>query len=183
MRKIALITITALILTFATPLAGMAVYTGGDSIPGDDTRSAEEKYASPATPAAGTHLDPYADSSGTSNSSDITDYNLKFNVKQLLSTPGNDPTGKDGQKMSYFDSDSPIVAFLTKVIEFATYIIGSIALILFIAAGFMFMVSQGNQQKLDEAKDIFKYAIIGLIVVFLSYIITIFIQSIFISAG
>jgi len=107
-------------------------------------------------------------------------YDMEFNVKTNLKLGGADGTD---QPASYFKEESPIVAFATRIIEFVTYIIGSIALILVIVAGFMFMVSQGNQQKLDEAKDIFKYAIIGIIIVFLSYIITIFIQSIFTSAG
>ncbi len=65
------------------------------------------------------------------------------------------------------------------LIDFAITIMGSIAVILFIVAGFMFMASNGNSQKLDEAKDIMKYAAIGLIVALLSYVITIFVQSIF----
>lgn len=95
--------------------------------------------------------------------------------------------GGDNQKASYFDDQSgkapsPIINLIKKVIEYATYIIGSIAVILVMVAGFMMMVSQGNQQSIDKAKEMFKFAAIGLILVFLSYIITIFIQSIFISA-
>lgn len=112
---------------------------------------------------------------------DILNSNLTFNVKENLNLGETTATGS-GQQTSYFGSDSPITAFVTKVIQFATYIIGSIAIVLVIVAGFMFMVSQGNQQKIDEAKDILKYVIIGLIIVFMSYIITIFVQSIFLSA-
>jgi hypothetical protein len=108
-------------------------------------------------------------------------YDMKFNVQTNLKLEG------QKQPASYFTTDtaggSPIVSFAKKIIEFATYVIGSIAVILVMIAGFMFMVSQGNQQKLDEAKDIFKYAMIGLIIVFLSYIITIFVQSIFTSGS
>lgn len=94
---------------------------------------------------------------------------------------------KKDQTASYFnnvkkDKSSPIVNFISKIIEYFTYIIGSIAMILVIISGFMMMISQGNQQKIDESKDMFTYAIIGLLIVFLSYIITIFVQSIFISA-
>lgn len=103
-----------------------------------------------------------------------------FSVKDILRLPGegDQPTG-------YFNDEenSPIVSFILRVIEFATKIIGSIAIILFIIAGFMMMVAQGNQQKLDEAKDIFLYAAIGLIVAFLSYVIVIFIQSLFVTTN
>lgn len=90
---------------------------------------------------------------------------------------------KTDQPKKYFDDkeNTPIVSFILSVIDFATIIVGSIAMILFIVAGFMFMFAQGNQQQVDEAKDIVKYAVIGLIVIFLSYLITIFVQSIFIA--
>ena len=101
-----------------------------------------------------------------------------FNVKENLSL---DPTG-GSQPKSYLNNNnpnSPIVTFVITIIDFAITIMGSIAVILFIVAGFMFMASNGNSQKLDEAKDIMKYAAIGLIVALLSYVITIFVQSIF----
>lgn len=101
----------------------------------------------------------------------------KFNVKEVLTLD------KANQPKKYFDDEeySPIVSFILDIINFATTIMGSIAVILFIIAGFMFMLGQGNQQKIDEAKDVIKYATIGLIVAFLSYIITIFVQSIFVA--
>lgn len=100
---------------------------------------------------------------------------LKFNVNERLNLNGGD------QKKAYFASSNPIVDFILQIINFALRIIGSLAVIILIVGGFMMMVSQGNQQKVDEAKDIVKYAIIGLIVTFLAYIIVIFVQSLFIT--
>lgn len=87
-----------------------------------------------------------------------------------------------GQEMGYFEDGehSPIVALILSVIEFATIVIGSIAVILLIIAGFRFMFAQGNDQSLTEAKDMVKYTVIGLIIAFLSYTIVTFIQSVFI---
>lgn len=100
-----------------------------------------------------------------------------FNVNQIL-----DPNPTP-QTQSYFaEGKTPIVDFVTTVINFALRVIGSIAIILFIIAGFRFMTSEGNQQKVDEAKEMFKYTIIGLIITFLAYIIVIFVQSLFISS-
>lgn len=100
-----------------------------------------------------------------------------FNVIDNLTLDNGD------QAKKYFSKDqnapSPIVALVLTFINFAITIMGSIAVILFIVAGFMFMTAQGNPQKLDEAKDIIKYAAIGLLVALLSYVITIFVQSIF----
>lgn len=161
MKKIALIILTAFALNlalFAIPMAGHA------------TAATEAKPANA--------------------NNDITDYKKTFNVKKnliLQDTPvpvGDSQVHEINQEAKYFEGEgSPIVNFISSVIEYLTYIIGSIAMILVIVSGFRMMVSQGNQQKIDEAKEMFKFAIIGLVVVFMSYIITIFVQSIFISAN
>lgn len=98
-----------------------------------------------------------------------------FNVQEVL-------TLDDGkQNTAYFDhKEGPIVGFILAVLNYATGIIGSIAIILLIVAGFRFMFAGGNQQKLDEAKEMVKYAVIGLVVTFAAYIIVIFVQSLFI---
>lgn len=98
-----------------------------------------------------------------------------FKVTEVLTLDS-----KEQPKKYFEDSNSPIVSFILDVINFAITIMGSIAIILFIIAGFMFMLGQGNQQKIDEAKDVIKYAAIGLVVALLSYIIAIFVQSIFV---
>lgn len=104
-----------------------------------------------------------------------------FSVSDILRLPGTGPAAD--QPGAYYNDPnySPVVSFILRVINFAMKIIGSIAIILFIIAGFMMMFAGGNQQNLDKAKDIFKYALIGLIVAFLSYVIVIFVQSIFVT--
>lgn len=103
-----------------------------------------------------------------------------FDIRTILKLP--DSNGNSDQPQKYFTDPkySPLVALIIRIIDFATRIIGSIAIILFIVSGLMFMLSTGNQQRLDKAKEIVTYAIIGLIVTFFSYIIAIFVQSIFI---
>lgn len=105
-----------------------------------------------------------------------------FPVSDILRLPGGSGTAVD-QPGAYSNDPkySPIVSFILRIINFAMKIIGSIAIILFIIAGFMMMFAGGNQQNLDKAKDIFKYALIGLIVALLSYVITIFVQSLFVT--
>ena len=104
--------------------------------------------------------------------------NTTFNVREFLKL------GTESQQQAYFENTAdptrpPIANLIVLTIEFATKIIGSIAMIILIISGFVMMASMGNQSRLDAAKDIFKYAIIGLVVTFASYTITIFIQSIF----
>ncbi len=108
---------------------------------------------------------------------------LKYDVNKELKLPGSTTITDDNQPKTYFTDtkNPPIISFLLKLINYATTIIGTIAMIIFIIAGFMFMIAQGDQTKIDKAKEIFKYAIYGLIITFLSYLIVIFVQSLFIT--
>ncbi|MEK7672655.1 MAG: hypothetical protein AAB373_02105 [Patescibacteria group bacterium] len=87
------------------------------------------------------------------------------------------------QPKKYFNdkNNSPIVSFVIDVIDFFTTIMGTVAVILFIAAGFMLMIANGEQQTIDKAKEIIKYGILGLVITFLSYVIVISVQSVFIA--
>ncbi len=50
-------------------------------------------------------------------------------------------------------------------------IVGSLALLMFIYGGFTFLISAGSSEKVSEARKIIVAAVIGLIIVFASYII------------
>ncbi len=107
---------------------------------------------------------------------------LQFDVSKNLKLK-NDSTGKAQQPQSYFNNNyPPIIAFILTILDFATQIIGSLAVLIMIIGGFMFMTAQGDQTQIDKAKDVIKYAIIGLVVTFLSYIIVIFLQTLFITS-
>lgn len=99
-----------------------------------------------------------------------------FSIGKNLKLPGSQ------QSLSYFNDTNqypPIVEFILTILNFATSIMGTLAVIIMILAGFVMLLSQGDQTRIDRAKDMFKYAIIGLIVAFLSYIIVISVQSLF----
>lgn len=50
-------------------------------------------------------------------------------------------------------------------------IVGSLALIMFIYGGFLFLISAGSSEKISEAQKIITAAVIGLFIVFASYLI------------
>jgi len=50
-------------------------------------------------------------------------------------------------------------------------IVGSLALIMFIYGGFMFLISAGSSEKIGQAQKIIVAAVIGLLIVFASYLI------------
>lgn len=56
-------------------------------------------------------------------------------------------------------------------------IVGSLSLIMFIYGGFMFLISSGSSDKVGQAKKIIVAAIIGLIIVFSSWLIIRFVTQ------
>jgi len=64
------------------------------------------------------------------------------------------------------------IANLAKVILAIT---GSGALLMFIYGGTMFIISAGNQERVQKAKDILKAAVVGLAIIFCSWLIVNFI--------
>jgi len=56
-------------------------------------------------------------------------------------------------------------------------IVGSLSLLMFIYGGFMFLISTGSAEKIKKATQIITAAVIGLIIVFSSYLIIKFVLS------
>lgn len=66
---------------------------------------------------------------------------------------------------------SCIPVVINNVINAALVFSGVIALVLIIYSGIKYITSRGDQTKIDEAKKTLTYAIVGLIVIFLSFFI------------
>jgi hypothetical protein len=63
---------------------------------------------------------------------------------------------------------------LTLIVNVANWIlgcVGAIALLFFVYGGFVFILSAGSEKKVEEGKTILMNAIIGLVIVFASYLI------------
>lgn len=119
---------------------------------------------------------PFDISSGKNKGDDLKE--ATFDVGKIL----NLEYGEQNQNYFKDESNTPIVSFIIMIINFAIQIMGSLAVIVLIAAGFMFMFAQGDQTKLQNAKDMIKYSVIGLVIALLSYIIVISVQSLFVSS-
>lgn len=63
------------------------------------------------------------------------------------------------------------VQFISKVIRFLLGLIGLLALLAIIVGGIRMVISFGNDQAVASAKNIIKWAIIGLIIAILSWVI------------
>ncbi len=88
-------------------------------------------------------------------------------------------TGSNGNK-PYAQGDYTLDDILAVAIGASRWIlgiVGSLALIMFIYGGFTFLISAGSSDKIGQAKKIIIAAVIGLIIVFTSYLIIKFVLS------
>ncbi|PIY94312.1 MAG: hypothetical protein CO135_00315 [Candidatus Levybacteria bacterium CG_4_9_14_3_um_filter_35_16] len=99
-------------------------------------------------------------------------------AKVLVDPPGNDYMGWDKCLAEGTDVATlqciPIV--LKNVVNAALIFSGSIALILVILSGIKFITSKGDQKQVDTAKRTLTYAILGLIIILLSFFIIQFVS-------
>jgi hypothetical protein len=59
------------------------------------------------------------------------------------------------------------------------YIVGALAVVVIIAGGIMYTVSNGDQNNITRAKNIVTYAVVGLVVSFIAYAIVNWVLNIF----
>ncbi|HQB76676.1 MAG TPA: hypothetical protein PLI25_03825 [bacterium] len=64
-----------------------------------------------------------------------------------------------------------IVMIAVRASRWILGIVGSLALLMFVYGGFMFLISSGSSDKISKAKAIIVAAVVGLIIVFSSYLI------------
>lgn len=70
-----------------------------------------------------------------------------------------------------------------KVIKAALGIVGSLALLMFVYGGFMWMLSAGNEKMIEKGKSTLMWAALGLVVIFMSYALVNFVISTATSGG
>lgn len=148
----------------------MPVTFADDPVPADTTTpAADPKKEEP-------NLKP-------SNLNDLK--NLDFKVQNYLKLPKNS-AGQENQAQSYFGGNStdptqtkfPVIAFILDVIDMLTKLAGTIAVLLLIITGFVMIFSQGDQNRIEKAKQMFGAEIIGLVVILLSYVLVTIVQGV-----
>lgn len=78
--------------------------------------------------------------------------------------------------------DASIEEIFGNIIQLFLGFLGFVALVLIIVAGFKWMTSGGNPEKITAAKKMLVAAIIGLVIILASYVITVFLMRTFIEA-
>lgn len=84
-----------------------------------------------------------------------------------------DAKSHDGQQISV------PAAIILRVINILTLLIGTFAFVTIMIGGFMMISAGGDEGKIDRAKGILTQSIIGMVIAFLAYFITAFVQSFF----
>lgn len=72
-------------------------------------------------------------------------------------------------------TQSTLGAAITQLVNYALGILGLVAVVVLIVAGVKLVTSGGDEGKLEEAKKTITYAVIGLILIILSYTIVNFV--------
>ncbi len=75
-------------------------------------------------------------------------------------------------------SFSSFSGWLGKAIDLLVKMVGVVALVFVVVAGFRLVVAAGNDNEIQKAKSMLQYSIIGLVITLLAYLIVIFIQGI-----
>jgi hypothetical protein len=80
--------------------------------------------------------------------------------------------------------ERPVTDVIATIVRGILTILGTIFVVLIILGGFKWMTSQGNAEKIKEARESIKNAVIGLIIVVTSYAIVRFVfEGLLTSAG
>lgn len=78
----------------------------------------------------------------------------------------------------YIEStDNQVGLLIARVLKTMLFIIGALSVVMIVYAGFNFVTSAGDSGKVNKAKGVILYAVIGLVVSLLAYAIVSFVTS------
>jgi hypothetical protein len=96
-------------------------------------------------------------------------------ARSVLAQSGVVPAPSGGGEGDYTLNDFVVLAI--NVSQIILGLVGSLTLAMFVYGGVMFMISAGSSEKISKAKNIIVAALIGLIIVFSSWILIRFVVS------
>jgi len=88
-----------------------------------------------------------------------------------------DPGGNIKNATNLADPEGGPPAVIIKYVQVILAFLGLMALIMIVISGYNWMMAGGNEEKIKKAKGILRSAIIGMIVVLLSWMIVLFVFS------
>jgi cytochrome bd-type quinol oxidase subunit 2 len=103
---------------------------------------------------------------------------LFFSVGDTMAAP-DDPFGLGSEiKLDAASGQSDLRVSLVEMLNYFLVFIGIILVMVIVYAGFIIIMSQGDDEKLTEGRKIIVYALIGVVIIFLSYTIVNFIGGV-----
>ncbi|MBI2459054.1 MAG: hypothetical protein HYV53_00695 [Parcubacteria group bacterium] len=100
-----------------------------------------------------------------------------------FSLAANDDFGLNFAAGTGLNNSQDIRIIIAKIIRIAFGFLGIIAVVLIMYAGWLWMTSQGNEDKIEQAKKILTNAVIGLIIIISAFAIVSFILNKLVSGG
>jgi len=93
-------------------------------------------------------------------------------------TPDINPVSGQVTLRNPLGDTTDMYAFIGRLIRNTLGVVGSVALVMFVVGGLIWMTSGGNEQRIKKGKDILTWATMGLIIIFTSYAIIRFVFDI-----
>lgn len=98
-------------------------------------------------------------------------------IQGSLSQGVNNAVGTDGCEVAEGSGETDLASIAARVVNLLSWVIGIIAVIMIIVAGFRYIASGGASDKVSGAKNTLIYAIVGLIIVALAQAIVRFVLT------
>lgn len=67
--------------------------------------------------------------------------------------------------------DADLVDSIAAILNWLLLFVGIVAIVMFVVGGILYLTAAGNEEQAEKAKNTITYAIIGLIVVLISYVL------------
>lgn len=84
-----------------------------------------------------------------------------------------DPGGNYKRALNLPDTDLDNLTI--RLIQYALGFMGTVAVAIIIWGGFVWMTSAGNEERVKKAKEVIKWAVVGMVVVMLAWAIVVFV--------
>ncbi len=80
-------------------------------------------------------------------------------------------------KATNLGTNVPVVQTVANIINILLGFLGVIAIVLILIGGFKWMTSQGNEEKIGEAKKLLGAGVVGMVIIFVAYALAFFIVN------
>lgn len=95
-----------------------------------------------------------------------------------LGTAAREPFNLSGSEASTGESETSIGRVIGDVIKIILGFTGTIAFIVFLYGGFLWLTARGNDTQVDQAKKYLTNGVIGVVIIILAYSVTFFITDV-----